>query len=133
MTTQPLARLLGRIQKTLAAHHESDADLLSRYRDRRDLAALDALVRKYAPLVLAACRKVLPDSDADDVFQATFLVLMREAKAIRTGTSVGPWLYGVAHRLALQARAGQARRSRIEGKARTKWPADPSDMSWREA
>src|SRR5262245_21041503 len=132
-TTQPLARLLGRVQKTLAAHHESDAELLARYRDERDPAALDALVRKHAPLVLAACRKVLPDSDADDVFQATFLVLMREAKGIRQSKSVGPWLYGVAHRLALQARSGRARRSRIEGKARTKHLANGPDLSWREA
>src|SRR5688500_15886875 len=130
---QPLARLLGRVQKTLAAHHESDADLLARYRDARDLDALDALVRKHAPLVLAACRKVLPESDADDVFQATFLVLMREAKAIRRGQSVGPWLYGVAHRLALQARSNRARRSRIEGKVHTRGPADPPDLTWREA
>ena len=65
MTTQPLARLLGRVQKTLAAHREADADLLARYRESRDPDALDALVRKHAPLVLAACRKVLPDSDAD--------------------------------------------------------------------
>jgi RNA polymerase sigma factor (sigma-70 family) len=133
MTTQPLARLLGRVQKTLAAHHESDADLLNRYRDHRDPEALDALVRKHAPLVLAACRKVLSESDADDVFQATFLVLMREAKNIRRGQSVGPWLYGVAHRLSLQARSNRARRSRIEGKARGKNTADGPDLSWREA
>jgi RNA polymerase sigma factor (sigma-70 family) len=133
MTSQPLARLVGRVQKALAAHHQSDADLLGRYRESCDPDALDALVRKHATLVLAACRKVLPDADADDVFQATFLVLMREAKAIRGSGSVGPWLYGVAHRLALQARADRARRSRIEGKARTKAPASPPDLSWREA
>src|SRR5687768_15254839 len=89
VTTQPLNRLLGRVRRTLAAHHEDDAELLARYRDGRDLAALDALVRKHAPLVLAACRKVLPDADADDVFQATFLVLMRDARRIRKGQSVG--------------------------------------------
>jgi RNA polymerase sigma factor (sigma-70 family) len=133
MTTQPLARIVGRVQKTLAAHHQSDADLLGRYRDSRDPDALDALVRKHGSLVLAACRKVLPDSDADDVFQATFLVLMREAKAIRRAGAVGPWLYGVAHRLALQARADRARRARIEGRARAKDPAAPPDLSWREA
>src|SRR6478672_6743220 len=114
MATQPLARLLGKVRKTLAAHQCDDADLLRLYRDRRDPAALDALVRKYAPLVNAACRKVLPDADADDVFQATFLVLMRDAKAIRKEQSVGSWLYGVAHRLSLQARSSQARRTRLE-------------------
>jgi RNA polymerase sigma factor (sigma-70 family) len=133
MQTRPLHRLLGSVRKTLAAHHQDDADLLARYRDERDPDALDALVRKHASLVLAACRKVLPDADADDVFQATFLVLMRDARNIRKGQSVGAWLYGVAHRLALQARAGQARRTRIEGKARGKDAAAAPDLSWREA
>jgi RNA polymerase sigma factor (sigma-70 family) len=133
MTTKPLHHLLGQVRKTLAAHHEDDGDLLARYRDGRDLAALDGLVRKHAPLVLAACRKVLPDADADDVFQATFLVLMRDARSIRKGQSVGSWLYGVAHRLALQARANQARRSRIEGNVPTRLTADNPDLSWKEA
>jgi len=133
MQTQPLNRLLGQVRKTLAAHHEDDADLLARYREARDPDALDALVRKHAPLVLAACRKVLPDADADDVFQATFLVLMRDARSIRLEQSVGSWLYGVAHRLALQARSNQARRSRIEGKVRSKRDDVPVDLSWREA
>src|SRR5262245_10792310 len=133
MQTQPLNRLLGQVRKTLAAHHEDDADLLARYREARDPHALDALVRKYAPLVLAACRKVLPDADADDVFQATFLILMRDARSIRRDQSVGSWLYGVAHRLALQARSNRARRSRIEGKVRSKREDVPPDLSWREA
>ncbi|HKB04625.1 MAG TPA: sigma-70 family RNA polymerase sigma factor [Gemmataceae bacterium] len=134
MTTKPLTRLLGQVRRTLAAHHEDDGDLLARFRDGRDLAALDGLVRKHAPLVLAACRKVLPDADADDVFQATFLVLMRDARRIRKGQSVGSWLYGVAHRLALQARANQARRSRIEGRSRAESRSDSTtDLSWKEA
>jgi RNA polymerase sigma factor (sigma-70 family) len=133
MPTQPLARLLGNVRKTLAAHQRDDVDLLDRYRRERDPDALDALVRKHAPLVLAACRKVLPDADADDVFQATFLVLMRDAKSIRKGQSVGAWLYGVAHRLALQARSSSARRSRIERKSGPKPAANLPDLSWREA
>lgn len=133
MPTQPLARLLGSVRKTLAAHHKDDSELLERYRKDRDPEALDALVRKHAGLVLAACRKVLPDADADDVFQATFLVLMRDAQTIRKGQSVGSWLYGVAHRLALQSRSSSARRSRIEGKSRDRGPVNPPDLSWREA
>ena len=133
MQTQPLNRLLGQVRKTLAAHHQDDAELLARYREARDPAALDALVRKHAPLVLAACRKVLPDADADDAFQATFLILMRDARSIRRDQSVGSWLYGVAHRLALQARSIQARRSRIERKAKSQAEAGSPDLSWREA
>jgi RNA polymerase sigma factor (sigma-70 family) len=133
MQTQPLNRLLGQVRKTLAAHHQDDADLLARYRETRDAGALDALVRKHAPLVLSACRKVLPDADADDVFQATFLVLMRNAKTIRRGQSVSSWLYGVAHRLALQSRANEARRARLERKAKANDIDSPPDLSWREA
>jgi RNA polymerase sigma factor (sigma-70 family) len=133
MPTQPLARLLGQVRQTLAAHQYDDAELLSQYRDQRDPAALDALVRKHAPLVLSACRKVLPEADADDVFQATFLILMRDAKAIRTGQSVGSWLYGVAHRLALQAKTSQARRTRLEAKARHRSEAGLPDLTWKEA
>jgi len=133
MQTQPLNRLLGQVRKTLAAHHQDDADLLARYRETRDAGALDALVRKHAPLVLSACRKVLPDADADDVFQATFLVLMRNAKTIRRGQSVSSWLYGVAHRLALQSRANEARRARLERKAKANDTDSPPDLSWREA
>src|SRR5262249_59651362 len=91
----------------------------------RDSDALDALVRKHAPLVLSACRKVLPDTDADDVFQATFLVLMRDASNIRKGQSVGAWLYGVAHRLPLQARANPAPRAPPRGKAPARRRAPP--------
>ena len=132
MQTRPLNRLLGRVRRTLAAHQTDDATLLQAFRTDGDADALDALVRKHASLVYAACRKVLPHSEADDVFQATFLVLMRDARSIRKGQSVGSWLYGVAHRLALQARVGRARRTRIEGRARPPAPAHP-DPSWKEA
>jgi len=71
-------------------------------------------------------------ADVDDVFQATFLVLLRKPGAIRKQRSVGSWLYGVAHRLAVQSRDCAARRQRLERRA-GKPEADSPDLSWREA
>ncbi len=87
----------------------SDAQLLSRFAETRDAAserAFRELVQRHGPMVLSVCRQVLRHShDADDAFQATFLVLVRKARSIRTSDSLAPWLYGVAHRTAQRARA----------------------------
>jgi RNA polymerase sigma factor (sigma-70 family) len=95
-----------------------DAELLARYVATRDEAAFDALVRRHGPLVYGACRRLLDDSnDADDVFQATFVVLARRAASIRKRESVGAWLYGVAFRIARRARSRAARRREQEMQA----------------
>ncbi len=84
----------------------SDADLLTRFLDQRDEAAFESLVRRHGPLVLAACRSALHNpADADDAFQATFLVLVRRAGAIRDRSALGGWLYRVAYRVARKLRA----------------------------
>jgi RNA polymerase sigma factor (sigma-70 family) len=92
----------------------TDGQLLERFAARRDERAFEALVRRHGALVLGVCRRVLPDPrDAEDAFQATFFVLARRAGSIRKAEAVVSWLYGVAHRLALQARArGERRRAR---------------------
>lgn len=88
--------------------HVSDATLLERFVTRREEAAFAALVQRHGPLVLGVCRRILRNShDAEDVFQATFLVLARKAGCIPWQTSVAKWLYVVAERLALHARAGR--------------------------
>jgi RNA polymerase sigma factor (sigma-70 family) len=89
----------------------SDGQLLGRFVAGRDEAAFAALVRRHGPMVLGTCRRVLRDAhDAEDAFQATFLVLARKAAALGKREAVGSWLYTVAFRAALEARAAIARR-----------------------
>src|SRR6188768_3218565 len=88
-----------------------DADLLAAYTAVRDEAAFEGLLRRHGPTVLGACRRVLgPGPDADDAFQATFLVLARKAGTVRPRAAVGGWLYGVAVKAALKVRTAAARR-----------------------
>lgn len=90
----------------------SDAELLDRFVTVRDPAAFTDLVHRYSALVLGVCRRVLRDPcDVEDVFQATFLVLVRDGARIRRQQSLASWLYGVAYRIALRvARQKQRRR-----------------------
>ena len=102
----------------------TDGELLGRFVDREDPAAswLDpaglafaALVERHGTMVLRICRSILRDEqDAEDAFQATFLVLVGQARAVRRRDSIGSWLHGVALRVAARARVEQARRRRHE-------------------
>ena len=92
------------------------AELLDRFRANRDEAAFAALVARHGPMVLATCRRILPvGADADDAFQATFLVLARKASSIADPDRLAPWLHGVARRVALRSRSLAARRRAVEG------------------
>jgi RNA polymerase sigma factor (sigma-70 family) len=85
--------------------------LLHCFAAEADEAAFAELVRRHGPMVLGVCRRLLGvDADADDAFQAVFLVLVLRARSIRKGDSVGSWLYGVASRVARRARADARRR-----------------------
>jgi DNA-directed RNA polymerase specialized sigma24 family protein len=89
----------------------ADRDLLRRFLTDRDEAAFAELVRRYGPAVWAACRRHLPTPDAEDAFQATFLVFVRRAGRLTTHPAVGPWLYRVAMLTARNLARGNRRRS----------------------
>jgi DNA-directed RNA polymerase specialized sigma24 family protein len=99
----------------------TDAQLLERFRSRRDDAAemaISVLIERHGPMVLRVCEAVLRDRDeAHDAFQATFLVLVQKALGLWVRESLGPWLYQVAHRIALKSRSARARRLRYERRA----------------
>jgi RNA polymerase sigma factor (sigma-70 family) len=93
----------------------TDDQLLARYTGARDQRAFTALVHRHGPMVLGVCRRVLRHTqDADDAFQAAFVVLARKAHSAVPRGAVGNWLYGVAYRTALEARSMNARRRQRE-------------------
>jgi HlyD family secretion protein len=112
-----------------------DADLLARWVAGRDEAAFELLVRRHAPTVLAACRRLLADpNDADDAFQAVFLVLARKAASVARGEVLGAWLHRVACRAALRIRADRARRTDRHEPGAVELLPDPApaDPAWAE-
>ncbi len=107
-----LNKVLKQIHHLLAppGGDQTDGELLSRFVATRDEASFAALVRRHGPMVLSVCRRMLcHDQDAEDCFQATFMVLARKAATVKR-ESVGSWLYAVAYRTSLEARAINARR-----------------------
>lgn len=98
----------------LGHDERSDAQLLDAFIGRRDTQAVEAIVRRHGPMVWGVCRRALPHHDAEDAFQATFLVLARRAKAVRPPELLGNWLYGVARRTCLKAKSLAAKRQTRE-------------------
>jgi DNA-directed RNA polymerase specialized sigma24 family protein len=97
------------------AEEGTDGQLLEQFVTRRDEAAFAALVRRHGPLVWGVCRRLLRRAeDAEDVFQATFLVLAHKAGSVGKRESVRSWLYGVAYRVAVRARGTALRRQARE-------------------
>jgi RNA polymerase sigma factor (sigma-70 family) len=125
-----LPELLRHLGQTLSPGDcgaSTDADLLGRWIDWGDERAFEALVWRHGPMVLGVCRRVLGGvQDAEDAFQATFLVLVRKARSIAPRSRVGNWLYGVAHRTASNARAMSAERKRREMQAEQRSTPGPS-------
>src|SRR5208283_330735 len=112
----------------------SDGELLQYFIDQQEEAAFEALVRRHGPMVLGVCRRVLNQAeDAEDAFQATFLVLVRKAASIVPREMVGNWLYGVAYRTARKAKAAAARRHLKEREVRHMPHPEPTgDEMWQE-
>ena len=111
----PLLRLLRRHAGEAITGALSDGQLLDRFVGQRDQAAFEALFWRHGPMVLAVCRRLLPAADAEDAFQATFLVLAEKARTVIPREAVGNWLHGVARRAALLSRRSIARRRERTG------------------
>ena len=113
----------------------TDGQLLESFLARREEAAFAALVRRHGPMVFGVCRRLLGNGhDAEDAFQATFLILARKATSVVKRDAVGSWLYAVAQRTAREARAVLARRRARERQMDEMphpevGPAEPED--WR--
>src|SRR5437763_1843601 len=99
----PVTRFLRQVAANQVPAGITDQELLERFTRWGDEWAFAGLVRRHGPMVMGVCRRVLGDHhDAEDAFQATFLVLLRKAGRLGNGRLVGNWLYGVAYRTALK-------------------------------
>jgi RNA polymerase sigma factor (sigma-70 family) len=112
----------------------TDRQLLEQYVTRRSEIAFEAILRRHGPMVLGVCRRILENHcDAEDAFQATFLVLVHKADSIAPGGMVGNWLYGVACRTSMKARAMNAKRRMKERTAAERaGPAAQADVAGGE-
>jgi RNA polymerase sigma factor (sigma-70 family) len=133
MPDSPLELLLHRLRADAAAGL-SDPELLGRFVRTRDEAAFTALVRRHGRLVYQVCRRALGQTqDAEDAFQATFLLLARKAGSIRKGSSLASWLHGTALRVSRNARRAGRRRAAAEARKPAESPADPvAELTWKE-
>jgi RNA polymerase sigma factor (sigma-70 family) len=114
------------------AAERTDGELLKAYLRGGDEAAFEALVRRHGAMVLGVCRRVLRnDADAEDAFQATFLVLVKKAASIRSPGAVSNWLYGVAHTTALKAKAMNRKRQTREREAASIPKQQACEEVWR--
>jgi RNA polymerase sigma factor (sigma-70 family) len=114
MISDPLGTAIRRLLRRVSAAPSaglSDAELLERFVRSGDEAAIETLLWRHGPMVMTTCRRLLNhDADSEDCFQATFLVLCRRAGTISKRQSLASWLYKVAYRICLRARAGRSRR-----------------------
>ncbi len=118
MASEPNRSTLRQIDRLFQGGTVTGLDerqLLGRFVSDRDESGLEALVDRHGPMVLGVCRRLLNNpADVDDAFQATFLILVRKARSLRDFHRLGPWLHGVAYRVAVRARADAVRRRALE-------------------
>lgn len=122
-----ILRPLRRWLDTLVSEASSDRQLLERFLCQQDESAFAVLMNRHGPMVLGVCQRFLRQShDIEDVFQATFLALARQASSIRNQESLGCWLHSVARRLATKLRASALRRPLVDRRPPRRTCAEPS-------
>jgi RNA polymerase sigma factor (sigma-70 family) len=137
MATAQMNLFLRRLTRGMAAEtvgELTDRQLLERLLAAHDEAVFEALVRRHGPMVYRVCWRVLQQpEDAEDAFQATFLLLARKVQTVRKLDSLASWLHGVAHRVALDAKAQAARRRQHKARvAANSHAGPPEEITWRE-
>src|SRR4051794_17439628 len=126
MRTEPIASAPGERQEL------SDKDLLDDFVSRGGTAAFEVLLRRHGPMVRDVCQSLLcSEMDAEDAFQAKFLLLVQKATSIRKREALASWLHGVAFRMAQKARAALARRRKHEARGAQPSARANEDLSWR--
>jgi RNA polymerase sigma factor (sigma-70 family) len=129
--------LVGRLVRRMEQQWAPDGELLARFADRHDEQAFAQLIRRHGLLVAGVARRIVGDSHlAEDVFQATFLLLARKASGPGWKANIGPWLHGVAYRVACKARRLRCRSATTRGDtlAAVAAASDPplTRLSWQE-
>lgn len=136
MTTATVGDFLNRLTSSMAAEllgAESDHQLVERVLATRDEPALLAIVLRHGMMVHRVCRRVLRrPQDAEDAFQATFLVLAQQLHSLRRHGSLASWLHGVALRVSRKARVRAITRQRREARAARTEAVPPDDLTWGE-
>jgi RNA polymerase sigma factor (sigma-70 family) len=136
MATTNLSDFFRRLTRGMAAEtldDHSDRQLVERALAGRDEAAFQAIVQRHGPMVYRVCWRVLMHpQDAEDAFQAAFLVLAQKLRTVRKRASLASWLHGVARRVALKAKAQAAGRRRHEHEVSLPDTVPPDDLTWKE-
>src|SRR5437763_3160303 len=118
MADSPTPTVLLGLQRAVLVRslaERTDGELLDLFLAQKSDAAFEVLVRRYGPLVFGICRRILHHAhDAEDAFQATFIVLMRKARSIVKRDALAAWLHGVAYKIAMRAKGMSVRRQRSE-------------------
>jgi RNA polymerase sigma factor (sigma-70 family) len=136
MAYPELHRVIQHLRNVAIRQHGeglADSELLDAYVNRADRNAFEVLVRRHGPMVLGVCRRILRnEADAEDAFQATFLVLVRKARSIRPRAMVSNWLFGVARNTALKAKGMTQKRQAKEKQAAALLKAEAAEEVWRQ-
>jgi RNA polymerase sigma factor (sigma-70 family) len=130
----PVLRHIRRLALPPVTHGLTDVQLLERFREGREESAFAALMQRHGGLVWGVCCHLLrQEQDAEDAFQATFLVLAQRAGAIRKGEALPSWLHGTAFRIAMRAKRDAGRRRAREARAEAgRGGAPPSETAWQD-